>query len=136
MRNTSIALVPSLLLLLSLGCGGDERTRGAAPVVSTLVLDPTTATVGDLATMRGSMTFEDPDGDVLELHSTLVAPSGAEMPIPPASVAGAAGTTVGAVSVQLGIQFVMAGDHTIRVWLRDSQGNDSNVLEQPISVVP
>lgn len=132
----TIRFVLSLLLsVLVLGCGGDERTAGSAPVVSGLTLEPSTATVGTLETMRGSLVFEDPDGDVLELHSAIVSPAGAEMAVPAAMVAGASGTTAGAVAVQLAIQFVMPGEHTVRVWLRDAQGNDSNVVMQVVEVV-
>jgi hypothetical protein len=136
MRNQHILSRLCVLLLFVLaGCtGGDDRTGGSAPVISGLELDPTTATVGSLETLRGSLVFEDPDGDVLELHSSIASPTGGEMPVPPAMIAGAAGTTAGAVSVQLSIQFVALGDHTVRVWVRDAQGNDSNALTRTIAV--
>lgn len=133
MRSSLTAI---LLLVTLLGaCASDTREeKSTSPMISDLELSPGVSTVGGLETLRGTVRFEDPDADVLELHAALVEPSGSEADMPPIRVDGARGLTAGAVSLQLAVQFAMPGRHEVHVWLRDAEGNDSNPLAASVDV--
>lgn len=131
MRNVLLLLTLSALLG---ACASDARDGGTSPTITDLELSPGESAVGGLETLRGTVRFEDPDADVLELHAALVEPSGSESDMPPVRVDGARGLAAGAVSLQLAVQFAMPGRHEVRVWLRDAEGNDSNPLVAGIDV--
>lgn len=134
MRKPLTAILFTLPTLLG-GCASDAREEGGtSPMISDLELSPGASTVGGLETLRGTVRFEDPDADVLELHAALVEPSGSEADMPPVRVDGARGLMAGAVSLQLAVQFAMPGRHEVHVWLRDAEGNDSNPLVAAVDV--
>ncbi|MCB9736431.1 MAG: hypothetical protein H6745_27960 [Deltaproteobacteria bacterium] len=125
----TLALAPAVA-----GCADDAGDPGTAPTVAGLTVTPDHLTAGQVVTLSGSLTFDDPDGDVALLASELVTADGATADGPEAEVAGAAGLRSGTVPFAFALASGAAGTLTLRVWLVDAAGNASNALETTLTV--
>lgn len=117
--------LPALILLLP-ACSDEQL--GSPPEISDLSYSPSSVTAGQLATVQGSFSFEDPDGDLLEMLVTLTDPAGNNMEMPATEVTDAKGKTIGIVTLQLALVAPAPGTYPFAVLVVDENGNDSNPL--------
>lgn len=126
-----------ILLALSfivLGCssgggGGNSPTgpSGSAPAISNLNYSPHSVTVGSgggAATVTGTINFIDADGDVTTLYIGSVS----------STLTGMSGLTSGTIQVTAIVDTTTARSETFQVWVKDSQGHESNKLSGTFTV--
>ena len=58
------------------GCSSDDGDAGAAPTIADLALTPTEVEVGKTNALSGSVTIDDPDGDVAQVGVDATLPDG------------------------------------------------------------
>jgi serine/threonine-protein kinase len=106
---------------------------GAAPIIKELHFRPTVAWLGEKATISGSLSFDDADGDVKALGLETRAPAGRTrvQPTIPMRVAGAKSGTAA-------FTFIFdpgeTGTHVFDIWAIDKGGNASRRLSGSIEV--
>lgn len=124
-------LCSSLACLLTAACGGDDEGSPAAsgsPTISNLALTPTTIVAAQQADLQGSVDFADPEGDVATMRIEIRNPAGAAAPLVEGPLQGTQGVQQGAAQFTLQLLVPSAGAYPLEVWVRDSEGNDSNRL--------
>ena len=120
-------------VILTLGaCAGEAD--GTAPTLNSLTYAPERILAGEATNVTGTVLFEDPEGDLLELHSEIVGPDGRPVLTAPSPIAGSEGLRAGQVNIALVVNMPASGTYTLRVWVRDAHGHDSNVLTGPLHV--
>ncbi len=127
----SKSLPAIILLLLASACGSEDL--GSPPEISDLNYTPSSVQAGELATVQGTLLFEDPDADLLEMVVTLSDPAGNESEMPGTEVVDAAGKTSGIVTLQLALALPQPGIYPFTVRVVDQNGNDSNALSGSIT---
>jgi eukaryotic-like serine/threonine-protein kinase len=106
---------------------------GAAPIIKELHFRPAVAWLGEKATISGSLSFDDADGDVKALGLETRAPAGRSrvQPTIPMRVAGARSGTAA-------FTFIFdpgeTGTHVFDIWAIDKGGNASRRLSGSIEV--
>jgi hypothetical protein len=130
----SIVIIGHFITGAALATGCTSQVGGTAPVISGLVLDPSTVEAGATQSLQGTLSFEDPDADILEVQTWMLAPGQPAMAGPTSAVAGARGQQTGTVSLALIAAFPSAGEYEVEVRVRDAEGNDSNALRGQITV--
>jgi hypothetical protein len=124
-RSSSSSVAVVVLAFASLlGCASSSGSsgQGAPPTISNFVLTPTTLPAGKATEVSGSMTIEDPDGDLAEATGELLGPDGKVTPTSPVNLSSSAK----AVQVLYKIPALptpVAGDYVITVQAKDHEGN-------------
>jgi hypothetical protein len=120
--RTALALIPCVL-----ACTTDEPV---APTISELTYNPTTITVGQQATVTGTVRFDDPDGDVAQLGIEIVLPNQQHQNLPLTDVQGLVGMmTEGTIGWAIIVVPPLAGRYGFSLWITDSEANASNKLD-------
>jgi hypothetical protein len=114
---------------LGLGLGCTAASEGSAPTISALTATPSTAPVGEMTTITGMVDFADEDADVMELNVAVRLPDGTRQELPGTDIAMAGGLPAGRVSYVVLLRPPVAGHYVLEVSVRDTNGNESNVLE-------
>jgi hypothetical protein len=122
-----------LALFLSLAACATDST---SPTISDLTSSTSTMTVGQQATVGGTLTFEDPDGDLAQLAGEIRMPDDTIHAIPNADVRGVGSLTTGTLGWQMFVVPPMAGTYTLTLWVIDEEGNESNRVETTASATP
>ena len=125
--RTSLLLIASLLVACT-----DES--GSAPEISDLTFSPTTLAVGQQSTVSGQLQFSDPDGDPAQLGFEVILPDQSLTTLPMANLQGVSSATEGPVGWAVIIAPPATGTYRFFVWIRDSEGHDSNKLEGAVTV--
>ena len=112
------------------GCGDDDssRTLGSAPLIADLSLAPTELKVGSQTNITGTLSFQDPDGDVFEIGMEVRLPTGQSQAIPQSAVSGVSAQTSGVLNFMLSLMPRATGDYVLDVWIIDRAGQPSNRL--------
>ena len=132
-----ILLALSSVCLLTLPACDDPddpaSDPGTAPSVSDLLIttDVSAAPVGASLAIDGTLTVEDPDGDVNQLRITVNLPDGSAQELPANSVSGTTGMTAFSIRLAMILRPPVAGDYRVDVRVDDDAGNLSN----PVSFV-
>ncbi len=119
---------PTVLALLWLGGCGDDAATGAPPSISALVLVTTTVPVAVGATVSGSVTFHDDDGDPKELLGDLVLPDQTMVPVTGVLLDVVAGQTDATLRFEVEVKAPVAGRYTLRLRLIDDAFHPSATL--------
>ncbi len=119
---------PTVLALLWLGGCGDGAATGAPPSISALVLVTTTVPVAVGATVSGSVTFHDDDGDPKELLGDLVLPDQTMVPVTGVLLDVVAGQTDATLRFEVEVKAPVAGRYTLRLRLIDDAFHPSATL--------
>lgn len=122
-----LSAIGLLLPVFILGC--TDEPDGTPPAIANLSLTPTTLTAGQQNAMTGSLTFVDPEADVLDLGIEIELPDASHQALPLTDVRGSAGTAEGTIQISLAIVPPAAGTYRLEVWLEDAMGYASNRLE-------
>jgi hypothetical protein len=118
-------------LLASLVLGA--CANGTAPEISALTYTPETVSIGQ-STVSGSITFDDPDGDLANLNLEITTPDGQVQTIPSANIAAIGDATTGSLPFAMVFIPPAIGDYTFQLWISDDEGNDSNRLDGSLAV--
>ena len=125
-------LILSLLLFAALGGCGGGGSIDSTPSISNLSFSPTSALQGDgngSITVTGSVSFNDPGGDLTTLH--LTNSQGQNITVPISSIAGMkSGTLQGKFTAST----QNAGHYTFEVYVSDSLGLSPNKLSGSFDV--
>ncbi len=122
-----VVLLGVLVALGGCDSDGGDAWLGDPPTIAGLRVTPDTIEVGQQVRLEGTLSFEDPDGDVAFISLEL-RPEGGIPQQDDVTVAGAEGITVGQVPFMLLVQAVQPGPIELGVWLIDGEGNESNEL--------
>jgi hypothetical protein len=126
-----------LLSSFTLGCTDEpDEPAGTPPTIANLQLAPTTLLAGSYNPVTASLTFVDPDADVLGLGVELELPDGSIQELPLTDVQNSAGTSEGTVQITLSIIPPAPGSYRFELWLEDAMGHESNHLEASAEAVP
>jgi hypothetical protein len=123
----------SLLLAALAACATDD---GTTPTISDLTASPTTMTVGQQATVGGTMLFEDADGDLVHLAGEIVLPDNTVRALAKTSLAGVGTMTSGTLAWQMIVVPPMAGNYTLSLWVIDADGHESNHVDTTATASP
>ena len=118
-------LILPLLVLAS--CGDDGGSEGTAPTISALSYQPDRATVGAVFQITGTLSFDDPDGDLAAIAFQLTSPGGQTTPPTTSRVQGG-GVTQGQLALAVSAIAPSARAYTFDVWVEDDAGHASNML--------
>lgn len=125
-RFETMVLVAGALLF---GCASDKAEDvGAAPTIKDLTLAPLEVEVGKAGAISGSVTFEDADGDVVEIGVDVTLPDGTNQSLPKIATQGATGTKQGTLAVALAFGPPVVGAYKLSVFAVDGKGHESNRL--------
>jgi hypothetical protein len=136
MKSCRGLILPLLLFATLGGCrgGGGGGSIDTTPSISNLSFSPTSALQGDgngSITVTGSVSFNDPGGDLTTLH--LTNSQGQNITVPISSIAGMkSGTLQGKFTAST----QNAGHYTFEVYVSDSLGHSSNKLSGSFDVNP
>jgi serine/threonine-protein kinase len=110
------------------------RPTGAAPTIKELHFRPTVAWIGEKATISGTISFDDADGDVKGLGLETRAPAGRSRPQPamPLRVAGAKSGTAAFTFI---LDPSETGTYVFDIWALDKGGNASRRLSGSVEVM-
>jgi hypothetical protein len=113
-----------------IGCGSDDEgsDRGTAPTIDALSYAPRTMTVGQQVNVSGTLSFEDPDGDLRSVAYSVTSPSGQVANAPAGALQGTSGQTMGQLQFAFAMTPPEAGQYLFDIWLTDAAGHDSNRL--------
>lgn len=125
----------TLLLSASLGaaCATDD---GSTPAISDLTGSPSTMTVGQQATVGGTMLFDDADGNLVHLSGEIVLPDDTVRALAKTSLTGVGTMTSGTLAWQMIVVPPMAGSYTLSLWVIDADGHESNHLDMTATATP
>ncbi len=118
--------------------GGDSSIAGTAPSISSLTIDPSQVYVGDgggQADVSGSFYFTDPDGDLSTVTLNIFDASDQLITSNVAPISGASGLTSGIIQGTVTVTTAIAGEYKVKIYVTDSSGNNSNILETIFTVV-
>jgi|GEM_PF-5746966 len=138
MRQLAVTL---LLTLAAAGCGGGGgggggTAPGTAPSISKLTYSPTVARVGSGAvSVTGTIEFSDARGDLATLTLIVLDAQQKQLSSVTSPIQGAAGQTSGTLTGAVQVAATTAGTFTIQVFVTDSAGARSNVLDGSFQVV-
>ena len=122
-RSSSLFLIACLALSgAAMGCS--SSSDGSAPTIKNFALAPTALTVGTTVSPTGTLTIEDPDGDISGLSGNVTFPDKSVHPIADQGVT----TSLTTLPAQLTIKdlpITAAGDYVVTVQARDQAGNQS-----------
>jgi hypothetical protein len=107
---------------------------GRAATIDFLTYDPAAAVVGEAITVTGTVTFEDPDGDVVALGSQVRPPTRQRAQTNRKIRMVLAGATSGTAAFTFVLRPTAPGPHPFDVWVVDEGGNLSNLLTGHIDV--
>jgi len=124
--------IASFLCLVS-ACATDDS---ADPVISDLTATPSSMTVGQQATISGTLVFDDPDGDLEELGAEITMPDGMRQALPMTDLIGVGDMTSGTLAWRMIVVPPTAGTYTLSLWLADADGHESNRLEATATATP
>ncbi|NVB79743.1 MAG: hypothetical protein HOV81_15210 [Kofleriaceae bacterium] len=124
------------LLLSSLTLGCTDEPDGTPPSISNLQFAPTTLLAESYNPVTASLTFVDPDADVLDLGVEIELPDGSHQVLPLTDVRNSAGTSEGTIQISLSIAPPAVGTYRFELWLEDAIGHESNHLEATAEAVP
>ena len=120
------------VVLFVVACGGDDAVEGEdggePPRISGLTYDPATIPVGSPTTITGTLTFEDPDGDVARFGLAVTPPGGESQELPKVDIANAQGVKRSPTQVAFFVQPQVPGPHEFEVYVVDAEGHESNRL--------
>ena len=126
----------SLITAPVFGCSDDAAEtaeKGAPPTLVDVTLDKTEIAVGALETVKITISYSDPDGDVAKLGEQLVTPSGTSQAPNVLDLPEAAGQKEGTHALAFQIAAPAAGEAQVSFWLVDAQGNESEKVTRTIS---
>jgi uncharacterized protein YgbK (DUF1537 family) len=126
----------TLLLAIAtlVGCSGSDSTdKGSAPTITDVTLDKTEITVGSLETIKITVAYADPDGDVAKVDNQLVPQGGTSQPPGSLDIHEAAGQKEGTQAFALQIAAPAAGNADVVFWLVDARGNESQKVTKTIT---
>ena len=115
------------------GCSSDDGDAGAAPTIADLALTPTEVEVGKTNALSGSVTIDDPDGDVAQVGVDATLPDGTKQSLPKTAAQGASGTKQGQLALALALAPPAAGAYQLDFFVVDSKGHESNRLRATIT---
>lgn len=122
----------ALLSCLALvACASDDN--GAVPTITNLTLSQTTLPVGQQTTVSGTVAFEDPDGDLMELGVELTLPDTSKQTLPMTPLQNIGTMTSGTIAWSLIIAPPSAGTYGMELWTVDANGNASNRLDAALT---
>ncbi|HUS66971.1 MAG TPA: serine/threonine-protein kinase [Kofleriaceae bacterium] len=110
------------------------RAAGKSATIDFLTYDPAGATVGEAITVTGTVTFDDPDGDVVALGSQVRPPTGERARANPKIRMTLKGAQRGTAAFTFVLRPTAPGPHSFDVWVVDAGRNMSNVLTGQIDV--
>ena len=111
------------------GCGSDDDgDKGSAPSIDSLSYSPETITMGQQATISGTLSFSDPDGDLSGIAYAITTPSGQSQTAPQSPLQGTAGHTAGVLQFAFALIPPEAGQYPFEIWVSDAAGHASNHL--------
>ena len=110
-----------------------RAATGAAPIIKELHFRPTVAWLGEKATISGSLSFDDADGDVKALGLETRAPAGRSR-VQPAIPMRVAGAKSGTAAFTFIFDPGETGTHVFDIWAIDKGGNASRRLSGSIEV--
>ena len=113
------------LCLVVAACGTDDTS----PMIADLTYSPMTVTVGQQFTVSGTMTFDDPDGDLAQLGIEVTSPGGMRQTLPMADLQGTGTMTEGTLTFAITSILPAAGSYGFSLWITDDAGNQSNRLD-------
>lgn len=126
-RTSSLCLIACLASGAAIGCS--NSSDGTAPTIKDFTLMPTALTVGTTTALTGSMTIEDPDGDISGLSGNVTFPDKTVHPLQDNGLASNA-TSIEVPFTIPQLPVTAAGDYVVTVQARDGAGNQS----EPVSV--
>src|SRR5688572_10897000 len=106
MRTT--ILFASCLALVA--CTSDDST---APTISNLTYSPSSVTVGQQATISGTLAFVDPDGDLHQLGAEITMPDNSKQELAMVNLQNVGSMTDGSLSWALIVVPPMAGTYQL-----------------------
>lgn len=136
MRGRIFVLWVGLAMHSMLGCGDDEKTAtadGAAPTIADLALTPLEVEVGKVNNLSGSLSINDPDGDVTQIGMEVTLPDGNKQSLPKTQAQGTAGVKEGQVALVLAFGPPAAGSYALDVFVVDGKGRESNRLSTTLT---
>jgi hypothetical protein len=118
------------------GCSSDDGAadNGTAPKISDLTVTPTEIEVGKQAALSGTITIDDPEGDVAQVGVDATVPGGQKQSFPKTAAQGASGVKQGQIGIALAIVPPAAGAYDLSFFVVDGKGNESNRLSVTITV--
>jgi len=116
----------ALACILLTACASDD---GTPPKISALTYDPMTVTHGQAATVAGTFTFDDDDGDLAELGAEVTLPDQTKQMLPMTDLRGVGDMTTGTLGFQMQIIPPTAGTYSFSLWITDDADNESNRLD-------
>ncbi len=119
---------PLVLALLWLSGCGDDAPTGAPPSISALTLLTTTVPVAVGATVSGTVTFHDDDGDPRQLLGDLVLPDQTTVPVIGTLLDVVAGQTDATLRFAVEVKAPVAGRYSLRLRMIDDQFHPSATL--------
>lgn len=119
-----------LLATLLAACGSDG---GSPPTISALTYSPMTATRGVQATIAGTFTFDDKDGDLAQLAAEVTLPDSSKQNLPMTDIRNVGDTKQGTLGFQMILIPPTAGAYQFALWVTDDGDNDSNRLTGTIT---
>lgn len=116
----------AILCLALAACTSDDS---AAPTISNLTYSPSNVTVGQQATISGTMTFDDPDGDLDQMGVEITLPDNSKQQLAMTDLQNVGSMTDGQLGWALIVVPPMAGAYKLELWLTDAVGHESNRLQ-------
>lgn len=117
-----------------LACSSDDEDKGAAPKISDLTLSPLEVEVNKQVAISGTLTIDDPDGDVAQVGVDATDGSGRKQSLPKTPAQGASGVKQGQIAVALAFGTNVAGSYELSFFVVDAKGNESNRLAATVTV--
>lgn len=136
---TARFLGPAILLVLLASCGGGGDGGGGTslspPSISNFSHSPTAAYVSVTpVTFTGEFSFSDPDGNLSTATLAINDAGGTTVSSTSTSIEGVAGLTSGQITGSVDFSLPIAGDYTLRIFVTDSTGLDSNTLSGAVRI--
>jgi hypothetical protein len=115
-----------LALVFASACGSDGG--GTAPSIASLTYSPMTVTHGQQATVAGTFTFDDKDGDLAELGAEITLPDNSKQNLPMTDISNVGDMKQGTLQFQMIVTPPTAGSYQFALFVTDDGDNESNRL--------
>jgi hypothetical protein len=117
----------ALLLVLVGACASDPDP--VPPTIANLSYSPLSLPVGQQGTVNGTLTFDDPDGDLAQLAVEVTLPDHSRQTLPMSNLQNVGAMTEGTIAWALIVVPPTAGRYDFSLWITDAAMNVSNKLD-------
>jgi hypothetical protein len=128
MQRAWIGIIAAVALAV-VGCSSDPMgPLGPLPQISNLASKPQALSVNSNTTISGQFDFYAPGGDLVYAFVQVTDPSGQVEPLTRIDATGSFGELAGTLGFTVSVHPDVPGVYRVSVWVKDSQGQNSNSL--------